>query len=288
MPVPPHQLVVGTVQLLLLAVGAWVLARACFVPELRAALLDRNRLARWPLTGQEVTFLALVIFLCGLIGQIAANQVFSSRIAGSPDEAGLRVVVFGFAFHAAALLGWPLFQATRTRLHRDYGAEPPAADAPRRLGLRGVVGNSVATLVLALPLLALCSWGWTKLLQRLGLPHVPQDLIAIFGSVQSPAVLLAMIAVACVVAPINEELLFRGVIYRGMRQRFGRAPALVVSGLLFGLLHANWAGFLPLALLGAVLALAYEQSGDIRVPIVAHALFNLNTTIVVLSGLPQA
>ncbi len=288
MPVPPHQLVVGAVQLLLLAVGGWVLARACFVPELRAALLDRNRLARWPLTGHEVTFLALVIFLCGLVGQIAATQVFSARLTGSPDEAGLRVVVFGFAFHAAALLGWPLFQATRTRLHRDYGAEPPAAAASRRLGVRSVVWNSVTTLVLALPLLALCSLGWTFLLRRLGLPHEPQDLIAVFGSVQSPIVLLAMIAVACVIAPINEELLFRGVVYRGIRQRFGRAPALVVSGLLFGLLHANWAGFLPLALLGALLALAYEHSGDIRVPIVAHALFNLNTTVVVLSGLPQA
>lgn len=288
MPAPLHQLVIGSVQLLMLGVGAWVLVRACFVPELRAALLDRNRLPRWPLTGHEVTFLALVIFLCGLVGQIAATQVFGSRIAGSPDEAGLRVVVFGFAFHAAALLGWPLFQATRTRLHRDYGAEPPTAPAPRRLGVRSIVWNSVTTLILALPLLALCSLGWTFLLRRLGLPHEPQDLIAVFGAVQSPVVLLAMIAVACVVAPINEELLFRGVIYRGIRQRFGRAPALVASGLLFGLLHANWAGFLPLALLGAALALAYEHSGDIRVPIVAHALFNLNTTIVVLSGLPQA
>jgi membrane protease YdiL (CAAX protease family) len=288
MPVPPHQLVIGTVQLLMLAVGAWVVVRALFVPELRTALLGRNRLAPWPLTGHEVTFLALVIFLCGLVGQIAATQLFSGRLVGAADEAGLRVVVFGFAFHAAALLGWPLFQATRTRLHRDYGAEPPAAAAPRRLGVRSVVWNSVTTLVLALPLLALCSLGWTFLLRRLGLPHEPQDLIAVFGAVQSPAVLLALIAVACIAAPINEELLFRGVVYRGIRQRFGRAPALVVSGLLFGLLHANWAGFLPLALLGAILALAYEHSGDIRVPIVAHALFNLNTTVVVLSGLPQA
>jgi membrane protease YdiL (CAAX protease family) len=62
---------------------------------------------------------------------------------------------------------------------------------------------------------------------------------------------------------------------------------LLISGCLFGALHGNWAGFLPLALLGAGLALAYEATGDIRVTVVAHGLFNLNTILVVLSGLTQ-
>ena len=42
----------------------------------------------------------------------------------------------------------------------------------------------------------------------------------------------------------------------------GRGFALAFSSLLFASLHANWAGFLPLAVLGAVFALAYEQTGD--------------------------
>lgn len=288
MAVPFPQLVVGSLQLLLLAVGAWVLVRACFVPELRAQLLGTNRLAPWPLTGHEVTFLALLVFLCGLVAQVTATQLLAARLAGAPDEAGLRVAVYGFAFHAGALLGWPLFAATRARLHRDYGAEPPAPPPRVRFGLGSLAWRGGVTLVLAFPLLALTSAAWTFLLRKAGLPAEPQDLIAVFGAVQSPAVLLAMLVVACVVAPVNEELLFRGIIYRGVRQRLGRAPALAASGILFGLLHANWAGFVPLALLGVVLALAYERTGDIRVPILAHALFNLNTTLVVLSGLPQA
>lgn len=103
---------------------------------------------------------------------------------------------------------------------------------------------------------------------------------------ESPLVLIAILLVACVVAPLNEELLFRGVIFRFCRQRFGRGIALVVSGMLFGALHGNLAGFVPLALLGVALAIAYEQSGDIRVPIITHGLFNLNTTLVVLAGIP--
>jgi membrane protease YdiL (CAAX protease family) len=74
-------------------------------------------------------------------------------------------------------------------------------------------------------------------------------------------------------------------VYRFCRQRLGRGVALVISGVSFGALHANWAGFLPLALLGMGLALAYEATGSIRVPVIAHGLFNLNTVLVLLSGL---
>jgi len=117
------------------------------------------------------------------------------------------------------------------------------------------------------------------------LPDDPQDLLAVFGAVHSQSLLAAMLFVACVLAPLNEELLFRGAIFRFCRQRFGRAPALLVSGVLFGALHGNWASFVPLAVLGAILAMAYERTGDIRVSILAHALFNLNTLVIVLSGL---
>jgi membrane protease YdiL (CAAX protease family) len=122
-------------------------------------------------------------------------------------------------------------------------------------------------------------------LRALGLPDDPQDLLAVFNSVESVPVLAAMLFIACVLAPLNEELLFRGAIFRFCRQRFGRAIALLVSGVLFGALHGNWAGFIPLAVFGVVLALAYERTGDIRVSIVAHGLFNLNTLLILLSGL---
>lgn len=289
MPFAPHQVVIGTIELLMLLIGAWVLARAVAVPELRASLFGQNRMRHWDLTGPEAVLLALGIFLCGTIGQGAAQRLLGPMLAESPDRAGLEVAVYGLGFHAVALLGWPLFAAARRFAFSAYDAQPPAADAaPRRLGLRSLAWNSLATLLLALPVLALASAGWNLVLRQFGLPDTPQDLIAVFDAVKSPAVLIAMLVVACVVAPINEELLFRGVIFRFCRQRFGRAIALAVSGTLFGLMHGNWAGFLPLALLGAALALAYEHSGDIRVPILAHALFNLNTTVVILSGLPTA
>ncbi|MCX6944811.1 MAG: CPBP family glutamic-type intramembrane protease, partial [Opitutales bacterium] len=49
-------------------------------------------------------------------------------------------------------------------------------------------------------------------------------------------------------------------------------------------MHANLASFAPLVALGLVFALAYERTGRISTTIVAHALFNLTATLLVLAG----
>jgi len=284
----PHQIAIGTTQVLLLLIGTWLVARSFAVPELRMALFTQNRLPGWHLTPFEGALLALGIFVCGTIGQGAAVQIYHRYFAEAPDRAGIQVVLFGLGFHGVALLGWPLFQAGRRYAYSDYGVQTATPPKPRRLGWRALIWTSVTTLVVALPLITVVSLAWTALLKFLKLPAAPQDLIGILGAVQSPAVLLAMLFIACVLAPLNEELLFRGVVFRSLRQRFGRGIALGVSGALFGAMHFNLAGFLPLAVLGVALAIAYEHSGDIRVPVIAHALFNINTTLVVLSGLTNS
>jgi membrane protease YdiL (CAAX protease family) len=53
---------------------------------------------------------------------------------------------------------------------------------------------------------------------------------------------------------------------------------------LFALLHGNWMSALPLFVVGLVLAVSYERTGRIAVPMFAHALFNLNTLLLILSG----
>ncbi len=286
MSLAPHQILTIAIELLLLLVGAWMLARVLSLPESRAVVFGRYRISHWSISGHEAVLLALAIVLCGMIGQGLAIRVFGDMVANATDRAGLEVILHGMGFHATALLGWPLFYFFRRRMQQDYGTEPPRFTREHRLEPRALLKRSFTTLLLALPALTLASLGWTALLRALGFSDAPQDLIAIFGKVESPAVLIAMLFVACVVAPLNEELLFRGVIFRFCRQRFGRGIALVVSGMMFGALHGNLAGFVPLALLGVALAIAYEQSGDIRVPIITHGFFNLNTTLVILAGIP--
>lgn len=79
---------------------------------------------------------------------------------------------------------------------------------------------------------------------------------------------------------------FRGVLYRIFKwafaaSRFGAFAAAVLSGVLFALIHADAYVFVPLALMGVFLCMAYEKGGSILSPILVHAAFNaLNVAIV--------
>lgn len=277
-------------ELLLLALGVYLLARTFGPRERREAFFARARLQHWELSGPEVTLLVVCILLLGACGQSGFVRLFATTVQAAHDRAGLELAVYGTGFHGIALLAWPVFFLLRRHLCNSYGVEPaqaapatPPADA-NPLSWPAAAAAAGRTLVVALPLVAAVSYLWTHFLHLVGLPEEPQDLLAVFQGTRSPVVLAGMVTVACVLAPMNEELLFRGAIFRFLRQRFHRAVALTFSAVFFGAMHGNWAGAAPLAVLGIVLALAYERTGDIRVPIIAHALFNLNTILVLLAG----
>lgn len=96
----------------------------------------------------------------------------------------------------------------------------------------------------------------------------------------APAWLALLLSLA--LAPVAEELLMRGVLYRELRGSF-RMPvwaAGLISAALFALLHGNTVQMAATFLLGLVLALVYEASGNILVPVAGHMLFNLAALVV--------
>lgn len=93
---------------------------------------------------------------------------------------------------------------------------------------------------------------------------------------------------AVVFAPIVEELLFRGVLLRALLRKMAPATAVLVSAVIFALVHylgdPNTLPFLPaLTALGAVLAVVALRSGNLSTSIFIHAGFNLTTTILFLA-----
>ena len=79
-----------------------------------------------------------------------------------------------------------------------------------------------------------------------------------------------------VLAPISEELFFRGFLFAGLRQRLSLWPAVVISGLLFGLVHApsGITTVIPLALLGGILAWFYAYNGSLWPSVFMHMVNN--------------
>jgi membrane protease YdiL (CAAX protease family) len=81
-------------------------------------------------------------------------------------------------------------------------------------------------------------------------------------------------AVAILLAPIAEEILFRGILYPAIKQAGYPQLALWGTVLLFAFVHMNAATFVPLAVLALFLTALYERTDNLIGPIVAHALFN--------------
>lgn len=77
-----------------------------------------------------------------------------------------------------------------------------------------------------------------------------------------------------VIAPIVEELVFRGVLYTWLRKHGGMIAAALISSVLFGLVHANVAQGVAAFIMGVALALAYEHTRSLWVPIVMHVANN--------------
>jgi membrane protease YdiL (CAAX protease family) len=101
-----------------------------------------------------------------------------------------------------------------------------------------------------------------------------QPIIEFFLTTDSTLLLVLLVIFAVVLAPVFEELLFRGFAYPALKQRFGLVPALLLVSVVFALNHLHAQSLLPLFVLALGLGLAYELTGSLLAPITMHAAFN--------------
>jgi membrane protease YdiL (CAAX protease family) len=170
--------------------------------------------------------------------------------------------------------------------YRDPRNESAPAERPRP----NVFLSGLLTFLVTLPLLLAAGKIWDFILRWTGLPVEKQDVIEMFLRADSKRLLVAMILLATVIAPVSEELVFRAGLFRYFRTRMPRVVAFALPGIIFASLHINpstltgLASFAPLVVLAVLFSAAYERTGHIGTPIVAHALFNLNMIVLILAG----
>lgn len=87
---------------------------------------------------------------------------------------------------------------------------------------------------------------------------------------------------ATIIAPITEELLFRGGLYRFLKGKISTKKAIWLTSLVFALLHYNFLAFLPILFLGVFLTQIYERHQNLWISIAVHSLFNLNSFVLLL------
>jgi membrane protease YdiL (CAAX protease family) len=121
-----------------------------------------------------------------------------------------------------------------------------------------------------------------RLCQAVGLKIKPQEIANFFITTDSLAVVSLLTLFAVVVAPLFEEILFRGLAYPVLKQRFGTARALAIVSGVFALIHFHLPSTVPLFALAVALALAYELTGSLLAAITMHALFNATSVAMLL------
>jgi membrane protease YdiL (CAAX protease family) len=97
------------------------------------------------------------------------------------------------------------------------------------------------------------------------------DMVPIFAELSSPWWLLLA---GVVVAPVVEELFFRGFLYAGLAQRYSWRRAAVISSALFALIHLQPLAIPPIFILGYIFAYLYRRSGSIWPAVVMHVATN--------------
>lgn len=164
-------------------------------------------------------------------------------------QIALLAVSWLFVFRPRALAGWPSWA----------GPDPGGA---LRAGLGwGLLAWVGATAVGALVVLAL---------ERMGLPADPQAAERALLVIDP---WLAVVAIV-VLAPIAEEVFFRGIVFNAWLREGGRRYAYLGSAILFAAIHLSLAAVLPIFLLGLALAWVYRRTQNLLAPIAMHAVVN--------------
>jgi membrane protease YdiL (CAAX protease family) len=218
----------------------------------------------------------------GAIGVLSGSLIVSKYLLDSIVGFGWPVAVYVALLASVGYgpsLWWCRFASRRWGtgdLGTDIGLTPRFAD----LGWGPVIwlGAIGAQIVVAAVIVAL------------GVPLVGNtDAIEEISADRTYVVSLVITAV--IAAPVVEEMVFRGVVMRGLRSRLPIVAVVVLQGLLFGAAHidpvrgvGNVGLVLVLAGVGVAFGVAVVLLGRIGPAMVAHALFNGAVLLVVLTG----
>ncbi|MDN3077081.1 CPBP family intramembrane metalloprotease [Enterococcus faecalis] len=86
--------------------------------------------------------------------------------------------------------------------------------------------------------------------------------------------LIGMISSTVILGPIIEELVFRGIILGYLQRSFSKQFAVIISALLFGLVHFDWAQSIHTFIAGIIYGIVYLKYKSIFIPIFIHSITN--------------
>ena len=218
-------------------------------------------------------------FLAWLIGIIGATVAVVPFVTGNGEVpvAGLVASMLGQSAATLAFLELISRRKGRGTLGADFGFALHAHDA---VWILVGLGTSFGLALLSLPISLLAGDG------------SGQEVVKQFERSQGTVQILFAIGVV-VVAPIIEELVYRGLLLRSLLRKLSPVWAIFVSGVAFGFAHVlldpgAYVALPALATMGVISAVLAVRSGELSRSIFFHAGFNLLTTVQIVAVVTRA
>ena len=249
------------------------------VEELQKFLLRGTEEAKKLTPSQRIWQLALPFLLFLLVRNLAMNMMnmlfefVGTSVKGWPflfirDEAG---TLTGYTGNAATIMSAVGFVAGAISVKTI--ARKVLARAKEDRKLLHIKGEPVANYAFLVMVTVGAVLGLNLLLELVGITKSS----AVYQEIQKDqysAVFLLGFVCYSLVAPIAEELLFRGIIYNCLRRSMKPVAALVISAAFFGMYHGNSVQGIYAFVIGLLLAYAYEYFGSFWVPVGIHMAAN--------------
>ena len=232
--------------------------------------LDDNPFRR--LTFRGLLLWGLVCVPLGLATVSVATRIFDLHFA---DPAVASIAINGWLY--GSMLLWIVWKFARYRVD----VRRLIRRIPRGHRWLPTIGIMVAAALFSLGSLQIVLYFLSFLAPDLVGSLLERGLFGLASRSSAPAVyLISLIITIVAVAPVVEEVLFRGVLLHRWTLKWGLGPAVVVSSLVFGIGHN--VQVVGATVFGVVMALLYSRTRTLIIPIVFHVL---NNATVVLAGI---
>ena len=133
-----------------------------------------------------------------------------------------------------------------------------------------------------LPFILLGAVIYRMVLNYFGVATDLQDILVTLAGDHTLVVRMYLIVLTVLIAPLAEEILFRGICLPFFCRKLGGPTAIVVTALLFAAIHFHIPSFAPIFILALGLGTACLYTRSLVVPVVMHALFNTYSVVVML------
>lgn len=247
-------------------VGLLVLVGVCFLPHAVRCYAKALRAPRKGYPGAWPTGLGLGVFLMAYLASIGFGKAIDLLISGDlSGEAAEPLVLHPalFVLVDAATRFLPPLVALALLFRRGRHA----------VGRLGLLKRPDGALILGT--FALLT-GIDHLLRRgLGTDLPPDPTGGLSPMEAGPWGLILALSSACIAAPVAEEILYRGVLFRSLANRLRVPAATLLSALLFAVVHFyNAYGLASVGVFGVACALCFAADGRLATAIVLHSLYN--------------